>query len=137
MNDTAINQDLRGIVPKNPSELSVGYLFLWLKSIAHIIEKEGTGATVQGVKLPFVKSLLIPIPSPPEQQRIVFILDETFAAIDKAKENAEQNLQNSRELFESYLQSVFANPGEGWEEIKLEDAFNIKHGFAFKSEFFF
>ncbi|AKB61530.1 Type I restriction-modification system, specificity subunit S [Methanosarcina mazei SarPi] len=47
-------------------------------------------------------------PSLSEQQRIVSILDETFAAIDKAKENAEKNLQNSRELFDSYLQSVDA-----------------------------
>src|SRR3990170_3086538 len=55
----------------------------------------------------------------PEQQRIVAILDEAFAAIATAKENAEKNLQNARELFESYLQSVFANPGDGWEEKKL------------------
>jgi type I restriction enzyme S subunit len=63
--DTAINQDLRGIIPKRPSTLSVGYLFQWLKSIAHIIEKEGTGATVQGVKLPFIKSLPMPVPRSP------------------------------------------------------------------------
>ena len=62
---------------------------------------------------------IISIPPLPEQQRIVSILDETFAAIDKAKENAEKNLQNARELFESYLQSVFANPGDGWKEKKL------------------
>src|SRR3990170_3681721 len=56
----------------------------------------------------------------PEQQRIVAILDEAFAAIATAKENAEKNLQNARELFESYLQSVFANPGDGWEEKTLD-----------------
>ena len=43
----------------------------------------------------------------PEQQRIVAILDEASAAIAKAKANAEQNLKNAKELFESYLQSVF------------------------------
>ena len=42
-----------------------------------------------------------------EQQRIVAILDEAFAAIAKAKANAEQNLKNAKELFESYLQGVF------------------------------
>jgi type I restriction enzyme S subunit len=51
-----------------------------------------------------------------EQQRIVAILDEAFAAIAQAKSNAEQNLKNAKELFESYLQSVFENKGEGWEE---------------------
>jgi type I restriction enzyme S subunit len=55
----------------------------------------------------------------PEQQRIVSILDETFAAIAKAKANAEQNLKNAKELFESYLESIFVNKGEDWEEKPL------------------
>ena len=63
--DTAINQDLRGIVPLDPNTLSVRFLFWWLKSIADLIVAEGTGATVQGVKLQFVKSLQIPLPHSP------------------------------------------------------------------------
>lgn len=57
----------------------------------------------------------------PEQQRIVSILDEAFSAIAKAKANAEQNLKNAKELFESYLQGVFENKGEGWEEKEFGD----------------
>jgi type I restriction enzyme S subunit len=91
-------------------------LFWWLKSIAHLIEAEGTGATVKGVKLPFVKSLQIPLPPLPEQKRIVAILDKAFAGISKAAANAEKNLANARELFESYLNSVFIRRGEGWVE---------------------
>jgi type I restriction enzyme S subunit len=59
----------------------------------------------------------------PEQKRIVSILDECFAAIDKAKANAEQNLKNAKELFESQLQLIMEN-GKlkmGWEEKKLGD----------------
>ena len=48
-----------------------------------------------------------------EQQQIVSILDEAFAAIAKAKTNAEQNLKNAKELFESYLQGVFENKLHG------------------------
>ncbi|MBU2541944.1 restriction endonuclease subunit S [Patescibacteria group bacterium] len=47
------------------------------------------------------------LPPLPEQHRIVKILDEVFEKIAKAKENAEKNLQNAKDLFESYLQSVF------------------------------
>lgn len=54
-----------------------------------------------------------------EQKRIVAILQEAFATIDKAKANVERNLQNAKELFESYQQSVFNNPGEDWEEKKI------------------
>ena len=50
-------------------------------------------------------------------------LDEVFENVTKAKENAEKNLQNSKELFESYLQSVFANPGKDWEEKKIKEIY--------------
>ncbi|RCR68485.1 restriction endonuclease subunit S [Larkinella punicea] len=69
---------------------------------------------IREVEISYPKSL-------PEQQRIVAILDEAFAAIDQAKANAEKNLQNARALFESYLQSVFANSGEGWEFKKVKE----------------
>ncbi len=71
--DTAINQDLRAIIPRDAKQLFVLFLFWWLKSIAHLIEAEGIGATVQGVKLPFIKSLPVPCPSLPEQKRVVAI----------------------------------------------------------------
>jgi type I restriction enzyme S subunit len=79
-----------------------------------------------------IKNILLVSPPLPEQQHIVAILDKAFAGIARAKENAEKNLQNARELFESYLQSVFANPGDGWEENKLgevcEKITDGKHG---------
>ncbi|MFA5772580.1 MAG: restriction endonuclease subunit S [Thermoplasmata archaeon] len=70
----------------------------------------------------------IPIPFPPlsEQKRIVAILNKSFESITRAKENAEKNLNNAKEIFESYLQSVFENKGEGWEEKKLGEVCEIK-----------
>jgi len=73
------------------------------------------------LRLSDIQEINILLPSFHEQRRIVKILDEVFEKTTKAKENAEKNLQNARELFESYLQSVFANPGDGWEEKKLGD----------------
>jgi type I restriction enzyme, S subunit len=54
------------------------------------------------------------IPPIPVQQRIVSILDEAFEAIVTAKANAEKNLLNTRALFESHLEAVFSQRGEGW-----------------------
>ncbi|MGD9730898.1 MAG: restriction endonuclease subunit S [Desulfamplus sp.] len=71
-----------------------------------------TDAEVKSISLRYPKSLQ-------EQQRIVAILDKAFTAIAKVKANAEKNLKNSKEIFESYLQSVFENRGEGWEEKTL------------------
>ncbi|NCC85696.1 MAG: hypothetical protein EOM03_16470 [Clostridia bacterium] len=63
----------------------------------------------------------VPVPPLPEQQRIVAILDEAFAGLATAKANAEKNLQNARALFESHLQSVFNQRGEGWVDQRFED----------------
>jgi type I restriction enzyme S subunit len=57
-----------------------------------------------------------------EQQRIIAIIDAAFDGIATAKANAEHNLQNARALFESHLQSVFTQRGEGWVATTLSRA---------------
>lgn len=71
-----------------------------------------SNSSLKDVILEFPKSLS-------EQKRIVAILDTAFAAIAKAKANAEQNCKNTKEIFEGYLQRVFTEKGEGWEEKTL------------------
>ena len=70
----------------------------------------------------------IPVLPIPEQQRIVGILDAAFDGIATAKAKAEQNLQNARALFESHLQSVFTQRGEGWVTKELGDICDVKDG---------
>jgi len=77
----------------------------------------------------FIENCGIPIPPLPDQKRIVAILDEAFENITKAKENAEKNLKNAKEIFESYLQSVFENKGDGWEEKRFEEVCVLQRGF--------
>ena len=68
------------------------YIFYWFKNISLKIIANGIGATVQGVKLDFIKSLQILRPSLFEQ-RIITILDEAFEGIDKAVIYIEINLK--------------------------------------------
>lgn len=89
-----------------------------------------------GINRNEVYAIDVATPELPEQKRIVAILDEAFSGIATARAAAEQNRQNARALFESYLQSVFTQQGEGWSEAPLSALCDIKHGFAFKSEFF-
>ena len=70
----------------------------------------------------------VPVPPLPEQHRIVAILDEAFDGIATAKANAEKNLQNARALFESHLQSVFTERGEGWRDESLGKVCSIARG---------
>ena len=89
-----------------------------------------TGATgIIHISNSGIKNLQVPLPSLKEQQRIVAIIDKAFAAIAKAKANAEQNLKNAKDLFESYLQGVFENNGEGWEEKRFDEICVLQRGF--------
>jgi type I restriction enzyme S subunit len=113
------------IVRIRPDKNVVDYNFLeyFLNTDLSVNQLTGniSGATRPRVNLSDVRDIEIPLPPLPEQQRIVAILDEAFAAIAKAKTNAEQNLKNAKELFESYLQGVFENKGEDWEEKTLKE----------------
>jgi type I restriction enzyme, S subunit len=83
-------------------------------------DRLAAGSTVRNLNIGLAKSVEIPIPPLPEQERIVGILDEAFDGIAKAKATAEANLQNARALFQSHLQTVFSQKGEGWVETTLD-----------------
>jgi type I restriction enzyme S subunit len=80
------------------------------------LEEFVTGMTVPKLNQGNLKIIPIPLPPLPQQKQIIATLDKAFAAIDTAKANAVQNLQNAKELFESYLQNVFENKGDDWEK---------------------
>jgi type I restriction enzyme S subunit len=90
------------------------YLYYWLsmESTVKEIDLTSTGARMPRANVDAILGFPIPLPSLPEQQRIVAILDEAFAGLATATANAEKNLKNARELFESYLNSIFA---QNWE----------------------
>lgn len=87
------------------------YLFL---SSGEELNAKARGVAQKGIYLESLRELKVLLPNLSEQLRIVAILDEAFAEIATAKANAEKNLQNARALFESYLNKVFIEWGEGW-----------------------
>lgn len=119
------------VSPKDPKEISQDFLDLQLYFLNDYIYSLARGAAQKNLDVPAFRNLEISYPeSLPEQKRIVKILDEAFEKIEKAKENTEKNLKNSKELFESYLQNVFANPGNDWEEKKLGEVCDFYNGKA-------
>lgn len=126
--DTAINQDLRGLVPKSSKQIDRRFLFHWYKSIANQVIAAGTGATVQGVKLPFIKGLPFPALPLEEQQRIVAVLDEAFEGLARARAHVEANLQNARELFGSALHVAFQDETTVWNDTVLADLGSVVTG---------
>jgi len=114
--------------------LQAKYLYYYLSRSS--FRKQGqsvmTGAVGhKRVPKEFIEDTLIPLPSITIQKQIVAKLDAAFADIDKAKQNAEKNLNNTRELFDSYLQNVFDQKGVGWTDAKLGDLAEFKNGLNF------
>ncbi len=114
--------DVTYFVEHNDNETDLNYLYHLLKYLD--LPKLAKGVK-PGINRNDVYAIKAPIPPLPEQKRIVAILDEVFAGIDKAIANTQQNLANARELFESYLNSIFTQKNEGWPEQKLGDVFDI------------
>lgn len=101
------------ITPKDKLDSKFLFYLMTSDNYKKFINELSDGANINNLNFTNLGQFEIPLPSLPEQQRIVSILDEAFTAIAKAKANAEQNLKNAKEVFESYLQGVFEN--KDWE----------------------
>jgi len=112
--EAATNQAVCGILPN--SNFVPEFLFYAMLSKQAELISTATGNAQPNISQIKVKNTIIPLPPLPEQKRIVAILDEAFAGIDAAVANTEKNLANARELFESYLNAVFTQKGDGWVE---------------------
>ena len=113
--DVSCNQQINSLTAKKEFHPKFIYYALSSSSFYEQVMKNSAQATLPIINKGKWECLTIKFPkSLPEQQQIVSILNEAFAAIAKAKANAEQNLKNAKELFESYLQGVFESKGNGW-----------------------
>jgi restriction endonuclease S subunit len=105
--DTAINQDLRGLVIRNHNTVTDRFLYWWYRSASSKVISAGTGATVQGVTLPFVSSLEVPVPPLAEQQRIVAKLDEIDSDLRTLTEHLDAEYLRSAQVRLSAVDSLF------------------------------
>jgi type I restriction enzyme S subunit len=126
---TSVIGTLQYILPKENIDLDyLNYSFMSVD-----FKKYVAGAAIPHIYFKDYKNepfLWMPLP---EQQRIVSILDECFAAIAKAKANVEQNLKNAKELFESYLQGMFEKLFEDRETRRISELAKVIGGYSFKS----
>ena len=79
------------------------------------------GAVFASINRKQIQNLSIPLPPLPEQERIVAMLDEAFAAIDTATANTVKNLANAKELFESELAHIFTAKNDRWVAQRLSE----------------
>jgi len=108
--------DVTYFVTFDATQHDLMFLYHCLKSLQ--LTKLAKGVK-PGVNRNDVYALEFPFPPLSEQKQIVSILDEAFAGIDAAIANTQKNLTNARELFESYLNNIFTQKGDGWVEATL------------------
>ena len=123
----AFNVALCKISNTSREKLDDDFLFYMIPTdiIKGELMKRSERSLIPSMSVNHLKEITIPLPPLTQQKQIVAILDKAFAAIDTAKANAEQNLQNAKELFESYLQNIFENKGDDWEEKKLSEIADV------------
>lgn len=115
-------------------DIDIHYLYYFLLGIDFL--KYSQGAAIPHIYFKDYGEEEILVPPLPIQKKIVEVLDSSFEKIAKAKENSEQNLKNAKEVFESYLQKIFENKGEDWEEKEIQEIAKVINGFAFSSKDF-
>ncbi|ADE82422.1 hypothetical protein PRMUPPPA20_04680 [Xylanibacter ruminicola] len=118
MQDTAINQDLKGVIL--PQSVDKMFFAAWYKSIADYVISNGKGATVKGVTMKFVNDLKIPIPPINDQQRIVAELD----CLNEMIALKQEQLKEFDKLAQSIFYNMFGDPvtnEKEWDVIELGD----------------
>lgn len=96
------------------------------------VKSESTGATRKRISRKNLENIKIPVPPLSEQKRIVKFLDEEFSKIDTLKTNAETNLKNAKELFETTLEKEL-NPQSRHSERSEESSADLPSGWGWKT----
>ena len=115
--ECATNQAVCGIFP-NENFIPEFLFYFFLKFKDELIA-QAVGNAQPNISQTKIRNTLIPIISITEQKQIVTLLDQALATIDQAKANIEKNIANAKELFQSKLNEIFSQKGDGWEEKKL------------------
>ncbi|EAI1150398.1 restriction endonuclease subunit S [Campylobacter coli] len=135
-----INQALLKIRLDNTKILNSYFIYNFNSPIMQGKILESTlGSAIKNIaSVKILKQIKIPLPPLKEQERIVGILDESFAKIDESIKILEQDLLNLDELMQSALQKAF-NPlkdnakenyklPQGWEWKSLGEIANTSSG---------
>lgn len=130
---TIVDLNTMALVPTE--QILSDYLYFWFQTID--LNELSNGTSVPQINNYSFDNTYLSFPeSIEEQKQIVAILDKAFAAIDQAQANIEKNIENAKELFQSKLNEIFSQQGDGWEEKNIEEVSKVVNGYSFKSKDF-
>jgi type I restriction enzyme S subunit len=105
--DAAFNQAIAGIKPSEHADLKFVKAMLEALKIDVLDQRRGTRQ--KNLSLQKIKSISVPLPPLEEQKRIVAVLDQAFAALDRARAHAEANLADAQQLVAAVTEHLFPN----------------------------
>ena len=115
----AFNQGCRGIVPGK--RLDHIFLYYFLAANRQTLDDLGSGTTFKELSATNLRAVELPLPPLEEQKRIVAVLDQAFAALERARANAGANLADAQELFDCWLAAAFKFGAAYWPKKTLPE----------------
>ena len=103
------------VIVISPKEQIVGK---YIKYAFDYFKEEGTGTSIPQLTVPMILNKMIPLPSLPEQQRIISHIEHLFTKLDEAKEKVQYVLENSEDRKAAILHKAFS--GELTEQWRRE-----------------
>lgn len=116
-------------------KLDSKYLWYFIASIEDELYRNSTGSTFPQINKKVIESLKIPLPPLEIQKQIAAVLEKA----DQLRKDCQQMEQELNSLAQSVFIEMFGDPvtnPKGWVKRELSEMLSVKHGFAFKSEFF-
>lgn len=106
-------------------QISPQYFNYYSQSAQYLskVDSLTSGATRKRISRKNLGLVEVPFPDLKEQEKIVCILDKALDAISNAREVAEKNIKNARELFESYLHQAYSD--NECDEVLLGDIVDV------------
>jgi len=127
-------------------KLNIRYLYYALRPALFKFQAASIGAATQYLTKSLLDNFRVPLPDIDQQNKIASMLANYDDLIENNKRRIELLEESARQLYKEWFVR-FRFPGhehvkiidgvpEGWRKRPLNDLLEIKHGFAFKGEFF-
>jgi type I restriction enzyme S subunit len=102
----ATNQAIAGVTPRSTQEITPKFLRYFLDSAVSCLTGEARGVAQLNINGKILKSLPIPVPPLPEQERIVKLLDEA----DELRKLRQQADRRTAQLIPALFHEMFGDP---------------------------
>ena len=107
---------LISVIPKDDIYLDFLYYAL------HLMICNNSGSSIPQLTVPQLKKNKIKYPKNiDEQKRIAAKLDDAFQKIEALENNTKENIKNVEDLFKSYLNKIFTENTDDWEDKTLDE----------------